>query len=99
METKKKQKKKLEANKTEVVFSLLAPDARSVFLCGDFNQWNPSSHPLRKGKNEEWKISLSLSPGQYQYRFLVDGEWQNDPNSPECVANPFGTTNCLRIVG
>jgi hypothetical protein len=71
METKKKQKKKLEMNKTEIVFSLLAPDARSVFLCGDFNQ----------------------------YRFLVDGEWQNDPNSPECVANPFGTSNCLRIVG
>ena len=98
MGTKKKQGKKLNVKKTETEFSLLAPQAQSVFLSGDFNQWNTSSHPLKKGKDGKWKISLALSPGQYQYRFLVDGEWQNDPSSPECVANPFGTSNCLKSV-
>ncbi len=95
---KKVQKKKLNVKKTETTFSLLAPQALSVFLSGDFNDWNASSHPLRKGKDGEWKISLSLNPGQYQYRFLVDGEWQDDPSSPECVNNPFGTSNCLKTV-
>ena len=98
MATTKSQKKKVSVKKTETEFSLLAPQAVSVFLSGDFNQWNTSSHPLKKGKDGKWKISLSLDPGQYQYRFLVDGEWQNDPSSPECVANPFGTLNCLRNV-
>ncbi len=98
MGTTKKQKKKLDVKKNETEFSLLAPQAQSVFLSGDFNEWDTSSHPLRKGKDGEWKISLNLKPGHYQYRFLVNGEWQNDPNSPECVNNPFGTSNCLKIV-
>ena len=98
MGTIKNPKKKVSVKKTETEFSLLAPQAESVFLSGDFNQWNISSHPLKKGKDGKWKISLSLNPGQYQYRFLVDGEWQNDPSSTEFVANPFGTSNCLKSV-
>jgi len=64
--------KKQKTKKTE--FSLLAPSAQRVFLSGDFNQWDLSSHPLRRDKNGMWKISLNLNPGQYGYRFLVDGE-------------------------
>lgn len=98
MGTAKYQKTKVNVKKTETEFSLVAPQAGSVFLSGDFNMWNHSSHPLKKGKDRKWKISLSLDPGQYQYRFLVDGEWQNDPSSTEWVANPFGTSNCLTSV-
>jgi len=89
--------KKQKVKKTE--FSLLAPSAQSVFLAGDFNQWALSSHPLKRDKNGMWKISLNLNPGQYGYRFLVDGEWQNDPGCCDFVDNPFGTSNCLKIVG
>jgi len=88
--------KKQMVKKTE--FSLLAPSAQSVFLAGDFNQWDLSSHPLKRDKNGMWKISLNLDPGQYEYRFFVDGEWQNDPGCPTCVENPFRTLNCVRIV-
>jgi len=88
--------KKQKAKKTE--FSLLAPSTQSVFLAGDFNHWDLSSHPLKRDKNGMWKISLNLNPGQYGYRFFVDGEWQNDPNCPTCVENPFGTLNCFKIV-
>jgi 1,4-alpha-glucan branching enzyme len=98
MGTTKHEKKKENMKKTETEFSLVAPQAGSVFLSGDFNLWNHSSHPLKKGKDGKWKISLPLSPGPYQYRFLVDGKWQNDPSSLECVANPFGTLNCLTCV-
>lgn len=77
---------------------LLAPQARSVFLAGSFNQWNPSSHPLKKDREGIWKISLPLDPGQYEYRFFVDGEWQNDSNCSSFIKNPFGTLNCLKIV-
>ena len=51
-----------------------------------------------KGVKGIWKISLALNPGQYEYRFFVDGEWQNDPNCSSLVENPFGTTNSLKIV-
>jgi len=89
-------KKNTRIMKTE--FSLLAPQAKSVFIAGDFNQWNPSSHRLKKDKQGIWKISLPLSPGRYEYRFFVDEQWQNDPHCSSLVENPFGTLNCLKIV-
>ncbi len=89
--------KKQKVKKTE--FSLLAPSAQGVFLSGVFNQWDLSSHPLKRGKNGMWKMSLNLNPGQYEYRFFVDGEWQSDPSCCDFVDNPFGTSNCLKIVG
>jgi 1,4-alpha-glucan branching enzyme len=89
-------KKKPKLIKTE--FNLSAPQAKSVFVAGNFNQWNLSAHPLKQEKNGVWKISLPLGPGRYEYRFLVDGEWQNDPNCSSLVENPFGTLNCIKIV-
>ncbi len=95
----KSPKKREAANKPKrVEFTLLAPQAQSVFLAGDFNDWNTSAHPLKQDKKGTWKISLSLSPGQYQYRFIVDGEWRNDPNCSSFLENPFGVSNCLKIV-
>jgi 5'-AMP-activated protein kinase regulatory beta subunit len=84
--------------KKRVSFSLSAPDAEVAFLAGDFNDWNPDSHPMKRDKKGIWKVSLGLPPGTYQYRFLVDGKWQNDPNCSDSVVNPFGTFNCLRRV-
>jgi len=79
-------------------FALMAPEARSVQLAGDFNSWDPSVNPLKKSSNGIWKVNINLSPGRYEYRFLVDGKWQNDPQCTSCVANPFGEENCLLIV-
>jgi len=95
-----KSKKKLAATKKsrDVGFSLLAPQAQSVFLVGNFNQWNLSSHPLSPNNEGVWRISIPLSPGRYEYRFFVDGEWQNDPACSSVVENPFGTSNCVKIV-
>ena len=92
----KTNKKKPKLMKTD--FSLSAPQARSVFIAGDFNQWNLSVHPLKQDKKGVWKISLPLDPGRYEYRFIVDGEWQNDPGCSSSVENSFGTSNCLKIV-
>jgi 1,4-alpha-glucan branching enzyme len=95
-----KSKKALKASegvkKTE--FSLSAFRAQSVFIAGDFNQWNLISHPLRMDDKGVWKISLALNPGRYEYRFFVDGGWQNDPNCSSSVDNAFGTSNSVKIV-
>ena len=73
-------------------------EAEKVFLCGTFNEWDTSSAPLKRGRNGEWKTSVLLHPGRYEYRFLVDGEWVDDPDA-ETVANPLGTANCVIDVG
>jgi 1,4-alpha-glucan branching enzyme len=95
-----KSKKKAKGSKKvrETEFKLSAPQAQSAFIAGDFNQWNPSSHPLKADANGTWRISFGLNPGRYEYRFIVDGEWQNDPACSSFVENPFGTSNSLKIV-
>lgn len=93
-----KKKSKASGSLKPTEFSLSAPQAQSVCIAGNFNRWDPSSHPMKMDKKGVWKISLPLAPGQYEYRFFVDGEWQNDPNCPTCIENPFGTLNCLKIV-
>jgi hypothetical protein len=43
-------------------------------------------------------MSLALDPGQYEYRFYVDGKRENDPHCTSFVESPFGTFNCLKIL-
>jgi 1,4-alpha-glucan branching enzyme len=82
----------------KVAFSFLAPQAESVALAGDFNDWDLTSHPMKKDKKGFWKISLNLAPGTYQYKFFLDGAWVIDPNCVDCVWNPYGSLNCVKKV-
>ena len=98
MATRSEKKSKATEKVRITEFSLSAPQAQSVFTAGDFNQWNPSSHPLTMDDQGIWRVSLALNPGQYEYRFFVDGEWQNDPHGGPVVEKPFGTSHSLKIV-
>jgi 1,4-alpha-glucan branching enzyme len=82
----------------QVRFQFPAADVQEVYLTGDFNDWNTKSNPMKKDENGEWGGSVSLPPGRYEYRFLVDGVWQNDTSCEGCVANSFGSLNCIRTV-
>jgi 1,4-alpha-glucan branching enzyme len=82
----------------KVPFEFLAPDAQEVCLAGDFNNWDASANPMKRDKKGLWKASLTLVPGRYEYRFLADGLWENDPDCRDCVPNEFGSMNCVRIV-
>ena len=79
-------------------FEFLAPEALKVYLAADFNNWSTSANPMKKDKKGLWKTTVSLKPGKYEYRFLVDGNWENDPSCCDCVPNEFGSENCVRIV-
>lgn len=80
-------------------FSFKAPAAHSVLLAGDFTRWLSKPIPLRKQADGVWKTTTSLAPGTYHYRFLVDGEWRDDPDCRIRVQNPFGTQNDVVQVG
>ncbi len=79
-------------------FRFTSPTARSVQLVGDFTGWGQRPLGLTKGKDGVWRISVDLAPGLHRYRFLVDGEWRDDPECSMRVPNPFGTENALREV-
>jgi len=80
-------------------FSLAAPTARRVSLAGDFNDWDPEDMPMYKSSNGVWYLSVSLTPGRHEYRFIADGVWQDDPASQRKVANAMGSENCVKTVG
>jgi len=82
-----------------VRFELHAPQAQSVSLAGDFNCWDVNETQMKKESKGNWKVTVDLEPGRHEYRFWVDGVWQDDPNAQELVGNPYGCHNCIRIVG
>jgi hypothetical protein len=53
--------------------------------------------PVRMGAGK-WAIDLTLIPGSYEYRLVVDGNWMADPNASHSVPNPFGEPNSLLVV-
>jgi 1,4-alpha-glucan branching enzyme len=78
----------------KVRFILLNPEAHEVFVAGSFNNWNPGATPLTDTGHGRWVKDLCLSPGHYEYQFVVDGRWMHDRTS-ELVENPFGGINSV----
>jgi 1,4-alpha-glucan branching enzyme len=85
--------KKKDPKRRRIEFILEMPQAEQVILMGDFNEWDPKRHPMRKDKNGVWRKIVMIFPGNYEYRFWVDGEWYNDPHSTLRCPNCFGSEN------
>lgn len=81
-----------------VTFTLPADErSQSAALCGEFNDWAPTSHPMTRRKDGSFSVTVSLTAGrQYRYRYLLDGErWTNDPDADGYVPNPYGGEDSL----
>ena len=93
--TKTERSKSAPTGTREVLFTVRAKGASEVVVTGDFTQWSREGIRLRKGPNDEWRTVLELEPGEHQYRLVVDGNWQDDPQSAKRVPNPFGGHNSV----
>jgi 1,4-alpha-glucan branching enzyme len=71
---------------TATVFSLAAPQAKAVFLAGEFNHWSTTGTPLERDPNGRWTATIPLPAGKHAYKFIVDGEWKVDDANPEQCA-------------
>jgi 1,4-alpha-glucan branching enzyme len=90
--------KKTHSNGRIQGFSFRAPEAISVQLVGDFTQWQEHPISLKKEAGGVWHVSVELALGTHHYRFLVDGEWRDDPNCMLREPNAFGGQNMARKV-
>lgn len=80
-------------------FVLVAPQAASVSLVGDFNDWDPARSPMQTAHGV-WATVVPLAPGRYRYAFLVNGsEWRADPGAPAAKDDEFGTPSSVVTVG
>jgi hypothetical protein len=74
------------------------PEAASVAVVGSFNGWSPETHRMQK-RGDAWELTLSLAPGRYAYRFLVDAKKQVlDPASAATEADGYGGKNSVLVV-
>ena len=81
-----------------VCFGLTHPTAQEVCIAGSFNDWHPRVTPMIRLEDGKWAKELALPPGRYEYRFVVDGVWVDDPAATELIPNPFGTANAVLVV-
>lgn len=79
-------------------FQYADPQAVSVFVAGTFNDWDAHSLALRTVGPGEWCLQMMIEPGKYEYRFVVDGEWKQDPSATASVPNPNGGFNPVFVV-
>ena len=79
----------------EVVLTFYAPEAKTVQVAGSFNGWRAAANPLEHIGPDGWSVRLMLKSGLYEYRFVVDGVWTDDPQANRSAANPYGGLNSV----
>lgn len=72
-------------------------NAKKAFVCGDFNNWDPTATPMRSLKDGGFSATVSLSaPQSYRFRYFLDGErWENDLEADEYVGNDYGSEDSV----
>jgi 1,4-alpha-glucan branching enzyme len=80
-----------------VKFSVLpAEGSKAVALVGDFNNWQPVE--MKKQKDGRFAVEVKLPAGQYQYKFIIDGQWAADQENGDVLPNPHGSLNSVAKV-
>lgn len=86
----------------EVAVHFRNATAGDVRIAGDFNGWVPDKgvrSVIHSNTGARvWTKVLQLPPGTYQYRYVVDGEWQMDPTNTNQTTGPEGRVNSVLVV-
>ena len=72
--------------------------AKTVYIAGSFNDWNPKTTSMLKDGSDHWIKEFALPPGVYEYLYVVDGRWVNDPKAVKSTPNPQGGRNSVLVV-
>lgn len=69
---------------------------QAVSVVGDFNNWNPYAHPLKKRSNGTRSVKVELEPGRsYRFKYLAeDGSWLTDPDA-DIIDNGMSGVDCI----
>lgn len=90
----------VEAEETvTVVFTYVNPTATRVTIAGNFQGWNPNTHPMTKNEEGIWTYTMEASIDDVLiYKFLPDGEWTVDEGAPDFIDDGFGGLNGYVVV-
>jgi 1,4-alpha-glucan branching enzyme len=80
-----------------VQFEFFRPEAREVFLAGEFNGWRTHCLMMQQGEDGWWRYHMLLSPGFYQFRYCADGQWHTDYAAFGIEPTPYGFNSVLKV--
>jgi len=87
------------ATRRKVRFELAGEPSSRASVAGTFNNWDPAGNPLTyKRDSGRFTANLSLAPGRYEYKFVVNDAWIPDPNCPDSAPNDLGSMNSVLTV-
>ncbi len=90
----------VKKGKTQITFVYQPHNhCRHVHVVGTFNAWEPEQGRMSRQKDGSFRKRLQLPPGEHRYKFLVDGEWVEDPDAQQKAPNEFGSMDSLVTVG
>lgn len=92
---RKKATQSPESQTGKATLSVFEPRAQHVCLSGEFNRWSPDATPMKRQSDGRWEATVTLPPGRYEYKFVVDGQWVPDVSAKENVLNRYGTLNSV----
>ena len=72
------------------------PNAKKVILSGNFNNWKTDELSMKK-VNGSWILPLTLTAGNYDYKFIVDGQWITDPLNPYYAVEQGQTNSYISV--
>ena len=83
-----------------VQFVLVAPDAQSVAVVGDFNDWGLNDSALvATNHHGVWSVTAPVPAGVHRYAFVVNGKhWMADPSAPRSASDDFGMPSSALVV-
>ena len=81
-----------------VTFIVYNADARNIEVSGTFNNWENLTMYRNPQDPNMWGVRYELPPGLYQYKFIVDGEWQVDPENYSPIEDEHGNFNSAFLI-
>jgi chromosome partitioning protein len=80
---------------TQVTLRFPGYTGKDLRIAGDFNNWEPDQGVATRRVGDVLEKILKLQPGVYQYRLVVDGQWQDDASNSDRMQNLMGGYNSL----
>jgi hypothetical protein len=88
----------LKRNRLKITF-IQPGDVGPVSVVGDFNDWDPLVHPLKKRSNGTRSVTVELTEGTHYFRYLGDeGAFFDEPEADAVVPNGYGDTHSILTV-
>ena len=88
--------KNATSKRKRVKFEVIADTGSKVFLAGSFNAWDDTAKELKEKDGDGYFTgTLLLEPGEYEYKYVINGEWHIDAENPNFSQNKLGTLNSI----